>query len=230
MSALLTVDNLLRDRDAVLDRIDRGEALGSMVRALVPTIAVSAAVFGAALGLHRGGVQIAYAALKLPLVLLLTAAVCTPAFAAFSTVVLGRPDVRRDAATVLACLALGSLLMAATAPILVLLILLSASYHTVFLAAVGCGGLGGLAGLSIFLRALRRRPMEGRRFVTVALFSVFAMVGCQLSWTLRPYLLRPRTENVVFVRALEGSFLQAVAVSFDSARGLYHRAAAPLPR
>ncbi len=49
------------------------------------------------------------------------------------------------------------------------------------------------------------------------------------AWTLRPYLVRPRTPAAPFLRSVESSFLGAVATSFDSARGIYHRESAPLP-
>lgn len=227
-SGLILVDHLLRDRTAILERIEAGEDLGALARTFAITIVAAAAVTGATLGFHRGGLQILYAAIKLPLVLLLTAGVCTPAFHALGRVVHGRADLRRDAATVLASLALGSLLTAATAP-LVLLFMQVLGYHAIILLAVVCCGVGGLAGLLFFLRALHRRPAGGRRVVAATLLTLFAVVGCQLTWSLRPYLLRPRTPEVVFVRALDGSFLQAVSGSVDSARGVYHRRYAPLP-
>jgi hypothetical protein len=51
--------------------------------------------------------------------------------------------------------------------------------------------------------------------------GVFFAVGGQTSWILRPYLVRPRTEQVPFVRAREGSFADALLMSSRSARGIY---------
>ena len=225
---LSLVDALLRDRSAVLDRIESGEDLGALARAFAVTIVVAGGVTGATLGFHRGGIQIVYAAVKLPLVLLLTAGICTPAFTALGRVVEGRARLRRDAAVVLATLATRSLLTAATAPH-ILLAMSVAGYHALTLLAVACCGVGGLAGLGFFLRALGRRPPSGRGLVALTLLSVFAVVGCQMTWSLRPYLVRPRAPEVPFVRSVDGSFLQAVSGSLDSARGVYYRQAAPLP-
>jgi hypothetical protein len=58
---------------------------------------------------------------------------------------------------------------------------------------------------------------------------VFVVVGGQLSWALRPYLVRPRTEEVPFVREVEGGLLDAVSGAIRSARGIYLRTEAPLP-
>ena len=35
--------------------------------------------------------------------------------------------------------------------------------------------------------------------------GVFCMVGSQMAWTLRPYLVRPRTVSAPFVRGVEGT-------------------------
>src|SRR5262245_20251893 len=97
--ALREVDQLLRDRAAVLRRADEND-LGGLARAVLLTIGASGAVFGAAIGAYRGGVQILYAAMKLPLAILLTAAVCAPALTAVNAA-LDRPaSLRRDLALV----------------------------------------------------------------------------------------------------------------------------------
>jgi hypothetical protein len=59
---LTVVDQLLRDRAAVLERIRTGGDLLGFARAMLLTIAAGGAAFGAAIGSYRGGLQIAYAA------------------------------------------------------------------------------------------------------------------------------------------------------------------------
>lgn len=228
-TGLELIDALLRDRDAVLDRIERGEALGAFARTMVVAIALATAVVGATLGAYRGGVQILFAAVKLPLVVLLTAGLCTPAFTALEAAVRGRADLRRDLALVLATLALGALLLSATAPLMMLAMSLGVTYHGLILLTVGCSAAAGLGGLSLFARGQARRGGRGSGLVALCLLALFAVVGAQMSWTLRPYVVRPRTPEVPFVRAIEGSFLDSVRTSLDSFRGRYRRGAAPLP-
>lgn len=223
------VDGLLRDRSGLLDRIAAGADLATLARAMTLTIAISAAVFGATLGYYRGGLQILYAAVKLPLVVLLTAALATPAFSALSAAFAGRTDVRRDFALVLSSLALASLLIVATAPLVLLAEALHLSYHRVTLLVVACCAAGGVGGLTLFFAGLRRRELPSRALVAALLLGTFCAVGGQMAWTLRPYLVRPRSVSVPFVRGIEGGFLDAVYTSADSARGLYHRDAAPIP-
>ena len=55
------------------------------------------------------------------------------------------------------------------------------------------------------------------------------MVGAQLAWTLRPYLVRPRAPEAPFVRDIEGSLFEAFRETVQSAQGIYTRESAPLP-
>jgi hypothetical protein len=226
---LRTIDLLLRDTPALLARIRQGRDLAGLARASILTIAVCGAVFGAAMGAHRGGLQILYAALKLPAAMLLTTAVCAPALTALQAAFRRGSSMRQDLALVLGSLALTCLVLAAEAPVVLLAVQLHASYHTAILLVVACCTLAGLVGVSWFIRGLGLDPSPGRWIVAASLLAVFCVVGAQMSWTLRPFLLRPRTPDTPFLRSLEGSFVEAVITSTRSARGLYSRSHAPLP-
>jgi hypothetical protein len=219
--ALGTIDTLLRDRAATLARIERGESLADLVRTMLVTIAVSCAIFGAAVGMYRGGVQILYAAIKFPLVMLLTAAITAPCLTAFNAA-LDRPHaLRRDVALVMLALGFGSLLLVAQAPILMLAALLDCEYHKFILLTFGCAALAGLGSLVVLGRGVRGQSGRNARFTALALVGVLAVVGAQMAWTMRPYVVRPRTTEIPFVRHIEGSLIEAVMGSSRSARGIY---------
>ena len=223
------VDDLLRNHGRLLARIAAGEDLGGLARSLVLIIAVSAALFGAAMGAYRGGIQVLFAGIKLPAALLFTAALVTPAFAAMNAAARGRLDPRRDGAVMLTALAAASLLISGTAPLILLAGFWGVSYHDTVLLVVGSCGVGGLFGLGFFLRSVLRGAGLARLWVALGVGVVFAGVGSQMSWTLRPFLVRPRTVQAPFLRDLEGSFLDSVGTSVDSARGRFRREEAPLP-
>lgn len=217
------VDQLLRDRDAVLARIRDDIRLMDLARVMLITIAVASAVFGAALGTYRGGVQILYAAVKFPLLMLGTAAICAPSLSAFNAALERPSSLQKDLALVLASLALGSLVLVAQAPLVMLASSLAFDYHTLILLTFGCCSVAGLASLTMVSRGLRA-AFDGRhRSAVASLLLIFCVVGAQLAWTLRPYLVRPRTQEVPFVRALEGSLVESLAESLRSARGIYTR-------
>jgi hypothetical protein len=223
------VDALLRDHRRILDRIAADDRLTELARGLVVIILCCAALFGAAMGFYRGGIQMLFAAIKLPLAVLLTAALSVPAFMAMNAAAEGKAHPRQDATLVLLSLAGACLLISATAPIIVLAAFWEYAYHSTILLVVACCGVGGLYGLRIFVRGVQQRKTPARVLIGLALAMVFGAVGSQMSWTLRPFLVRPRTVQVPFIRGIEGSFMESVRMSTDSARGRYIREAAPLP-
>jgi len=226
---LHTIDQLLRDVPGVLQRIRDARDLATLARAMIVTIVAGAGIFGASMGAYRGGLQVLYAGLKLPLALLLTTAVCAPSLTALNAALGRQACIRRDLSLLLASLARTSLVLAAQAPMVLLAVRMGVSYHAIILLVVACCAAGAVVGLSLLLRGLRTSDAGPVLAVALALLTVFGFVGSQMSWTLRPFVLRPRTPEPTFVRSLEGSFFEAVVTSSMSARGVYWRSSAPLP-
>jgi hypothetical protein len=219
-TALDPVDTLARNPATALDQIDRQADPAALARGWVVTILVCAGAFGATLGFFRGAQQAVYAAVKLPLVILLTAAVLAPALTCLNAALRRPADLRKDLLLVLACLARASLVLSAEIPILWLGLSLDASYHTMVLAAVAACAVAGAAALWLLVRGLLRFR-RGAIVTAVLLVSAFMVVGAQMTWVLRPYLARPRDADPPFLRALDGSFVESVVTSADSARGIY---------
>ena len=158
-----------RPRAALLDELARDVDLGAKLVVTVSAMVAGAALYGAALGLWRGGAQIAYAAIKLPLVLIATATL-TMVFNWMAAVLLGL-RVRFAQVAVLSFLALGvaAVLLASLAPV-ALLFAVSApvpsleartTHNLLYLlhtAMVGGAGFAGMAVLWGTLRRLAGRP------------------------------------------------------------------------
>jgi hypothetical protein len=226
--ALGMIDLLLRDREAMLARIRRGDDLAAILRTMIATIAVTMAIVGATLGSYRGGVQIAYAAIKLPVVLLGTAALSAPALSAIGAALGRRSRLAADLALVMTALAFGSLLLVACTPLVMLGRSVDLAYHRMILAVVAMFAVAGAAALRMVCRGVALEAAPGWRTAVAGLCVVFSLVGGQLAWALRPYLVRPRTPDVPFVRDVEGSLFDSVTSATRSARGIYDRDAAPL--
>lgn len=223
-----TIDLLLRDRGRMLARIRTGDA-AAILRTMIATIAVAMAIVGAALGSYRGGEQIAYAAIKLPLVLLGTAALSAPALTAIG-LALGRPGrLVTDLAIVMTALAFGALLLCAGTPLIMLGRALALAYHDMILMTVAMFVVAGLASLQVVIRAVAAERARGTITAILGTCLVFVLVGGQLAWSLRPYLVRPRAPDVVFVREVEGGLVEAIVGAVQSARGHYYRDEAPVP-
>jgi hypothetical protein len=214
------LETMIRQPGEYGNRLACAQERPRTAKQLLLMILAGTAVFGAAIGSHHSGLQILYAAIKLPLVILLTAAVCTPVLTALN-VALARPaNLSHDLLVVLGALARASLILAALAPLPLIAALWGVGYHTMILLVVGCCGVAGILGLALLVRGLWREKRSAV-FTTLALLLVFSLAGTQMTWSLRPYVLRPCASDVVFLRGLEGSFADSVETSMDSAQGRY---------
>jgi hypothetical protein len=219
MSNANVLGRLLRAPSEIAEACREDRDSRTIVTTSLAAILVGAAVFGGVIGGFRGGIQIAYAAVKVPLAVFLTLAICAPAFHALAAG-LGRPwPLRSIIALALAAAGRSALVLLALSPALWLLYDVGVGYHSAALAASVAYAVAGLAALSVILRGLDGE--RGRWLTAFAFVSVFFAVGGQTSWILRPYLVRPRTVSVPFLRAREGGFADALVTSSRSARGIY---------
>ena len=226
MNLAVIFDELLRDRAALFARIEKGANLRELARSLIIITAASAAVFGAAIGAYRGGIQVVFASVKLPLILLLTAAICAPTWSALRAAVGAPASLKVDLVRVLGGLAMVGLVLAALAPFLLVGVVVEASYHSMAIILLTCAAVGGIVGVAVLIRSRKAVAMG---IPLLFFLSVFVLVGAQMSWTLRPHLVRPRSETTTFIRPLEGSLLESMSRSWSSMKGEYERDHAPLP-
>jgi hypothetical protein len=223
------LDALLRHPLRLIDGFATGAAGHGVARLLVGVVLAGGAAFGGAVGLFHGGWQIAAAAIKVPLVLLLTACVVAPTLTTLRRSLQGAGHWQRDLGLVLACLARAGLVQLALAPLLILgSAVTKQSYHESVLVVAGSFALSAAAALWLFARVLWRDAAGARLTLAGIFLTVFCLVLAQLAWAGRPYLVRPRDPDPPFLRAVEGSPWQALEGSLRSARGDYWREAAPL--
>lgn len=213
------VTSLLREPAEIAERCTEGEGLRELTGKALACAVVGAALFGGVLGCFRGGPQIAYSALKLPLALLTTLVVSVPAFFALTIGFGGRMRFRSMVALSLSAAARGALVLAACAPVLWLAVDRGLGYHAAVLLAACMYLVAGLAALDILVRGLGG---VWRSLITSAVCGVvfFAVLG-QTAWMLRPFLGRPAQQAVPFVRKREGGFTDSLMQSSKSARGIY---------
>ncbi len=192
-----------RPRAALLDELIREVDLARKLAATVAVMIAGAALYGAVLGLWRGGAQVLYAAIKLPLVLIVTAAL-TMVFNWMSAVLLGL-GVRFAQVAVLSFLALGvaALVLASLAPVAWLFAVSApvpslearGTHNLLYLLHTGMVAGAGFAGMAVLWRTLERLAGErraGGRRRAKRIFAVwvlsFALVGGEVAWALRPFV------------------------------------------
>jgi hypothetical protein len=188
------IADLLRRPGDVAARCSEPASQADIAKLDLVLIVLCGALFGAAIGTYRGGLQIAFSAVKIPAATLVTLALCGPGFAVLGTAFGRRWTLRQTLALALTAGARSSLVLFALTPVLWLMINLGTSYDTVRLFAVGAYGLAGLSGLLFLLRGIG--PSPGRAATIASFLSLFFLVGAQTAWLLRPYLGDPHDADV----------------------------------
>ena len=114
---LAYVDELLKKPALAARAVEAESDLTARTRTYVKVLIACTATFGAALGFHRGGAQILYAAVKLPLVTLVTLAVVAPLLHLLNRALERPANMARDVSALVAALARGALVLAAETPL-----------------------------------------------------------------------------------------------------------------
>ena len=210
---------LVRSPSAFVD--GAATASPAATRRLLATIALGGAVFGAVIGGFRGGAQIAYAAVKVPVFLLATLSLAVPAFMGIARAFEVRISLRELVSLSLGATARLALVLVGLAPVLWLLEGVS-SYHGMAVWVTAAMLVAGLSAVALLFSGLARRGTYGK-LAGVAMIAVYAVIGAQTSWMLRPFLVRPRTEHVPFLRHVEGDLFGSVRTSVRSMTGSFNK-------
>ena len=217
-SLLDTCAAVIRDPVA-LGRSDAHRALQEHGPILLVIAVVSAAIFGGVVGTYRGGLQLLYASLKLPLLWVVPVLVTLPAVRAFHRVCgIGVTYGQVALAVLLGC-ARSALLLAVASPALWLMFSVRIDYHWAVLGLCGSVLAAGITGLATVARIL---PGTGTgKFLSNALAGLaVGVVVAQSGWVLRPFVVRPRAE-VAFLRPVESNVFASTLASWRSAHGRY---------
>lgn len=206
MVDVMFLNRILRAPAEVAKQCRSDRDVASIARTAIITLALAATAFGAAVGSWKGGKQIAFAAMKLPIGVLGTLALAAPAFYVLAAV-FGRPwPLRPVLSLMLAAGARFSLVLLALTPPLWLTIDFGAPYDVIKLAATLAYGLAGLAGLEVIVRGLG--DGAGKRMTIFLFVGVFMLIGAQNAWVLRPYLGSSGDPDVaLFTREREGGLV-----------------------
>lgn len=216
MTFLTMAGEVLRDPRGVVERSTRREVLADTVPKLLLLTIGCAAVFGGVVGSYRGGLQVPFAAVKMPLVLLAPLLAAVPATGALYRVAGVDVDGTRLGVAGLVAVARTALVAAGMAPVLWLLYSVGVGYH---LAVVALAGMLVLAGIPGLLTVFRTMPGKAP-LAALAAMVVLGVSTAQVGWVLRPFVARP-TAEVTLLRPIEGDISGTLLRSTFAAGEIY---------
>src|SRR5438874_9551966 len=211
---------LLSDRERFFDEVVAGTALRAKLRYAAVTIVGLAGFFGLVAGAYSGPAQALSAAIKLPFLFFATFAVCFPAFFVVQVLVGSRLRLLQVVVLVFGALALTSVLLAAFVPITLFFLITGANYYFQHLLNITIAGVSGVFGMYALHEGLsvvcEQRGVYPRKALTImrAWALLFAFVGIQLAWSLRPFL-GDRNEPFQVFGTYQGNFYAAIVYAVN---------------
>ncbi|MEB3181752.1 MAG: actin-binding WH2 domain-containing protein [Nostocaceae cyanobacterium] len=215
---------LLRDTQVFLEEVRLGVRLNNKIISLLVCSSIFLAIYGAIIGAYHSWMQALSSAVKLPALYILTLLICLPTLF-FANVIFGsKRTFGQHFALVLTAIAVTSVLLFSFAPITLFFMLSTNNYQFLILLNVVIFGITGFMGVySLYkaMNAVMEQEDEGSKIRGKVLkfwLLLYAFVGSQLGWTLRPFFGTPDTVFVMF-REKEGNFYLSVIKSLGHILG-----------
>jgi hypothetical protein len=158
-NGLLIIERILRDRDSIWKQIGEERDLGRLIGQMLASSAIALGCYGAVLGASHSIGMSAISAVKLPLLFLMTLAICLPTLYLFNLVFGARLQVRQALALVMVTVTVTSVLSLAFAPIALFFRITAHSYQFYKMLNVAILALTAIVGLKFLtsgMQALNR--------------------------------------------------------------------------
>ncbi len=207
---------LLRDRSAFLEEIRSGVKLDTKNTALIICSSLFFAVYGAIIGSSHSLAQAASSAVKLPALYLITLIICFPTLYFFNVLFGSKKTFGQHFAMLLTAVSVISVLLFSFAPITLFFLISSSNYQFYKLLNVAVFSITGFIGIKFLYQGMRSMAKEDTEGVETRMsvlrfwLILYAFVGTQLAWTLRPFFGSPKAPFELF-RHLQGNFYLDIA-------------------
>ncbi len=225
MSSLTIIESILRDRQAFFREIREGQDLKDKIRAMLISSIAFLALYGAVLGSTHSLWQAMSSAFKLPALFLATLIVCAPTLYFFNLIFGSDQSLSQNIALMLTAITVTAVVLLSFAPIVLFFLLTSSNYQFFKLLNVGVFAVAGVIGVLFLVQGMRLVSASGTeganaRLMVVRLWIlVYAFVGSQVAWTLRPFIGAPSMKFELF-RQLGGNFYTNIFASLGEIFGI----------
>jgi len=226
MKDLAVIETILRNRYHFFIEIRDGIGLREKMRAMLISSVIFFALYGAVLGSTHSLWQALSSAVKLPVLFLATLVVCSPTLYFFNVLFGSNQSLTQNVALILTAITVTSVLLLSFTPVVVFFLLTTGGYQFFKLLNVAICAVSGWMGVSFLSQGMRIVSAAGkegggaRRNVVRFWTLLYAFVGSQMAWTLRPFIGAPSMKFELF-RQLGGNFYSNVLVSLGEVLGLF---------
>jgi hypothetical protein len=219
------VEKILRNRYEFFVEVREGVDLQAKMKAMLVSSVTFFALYGAVMGSTHSLWQTLSSAAKLPVLFLATLLICVPSLYFFSLLFGSNQSLRQSVTVILTAITVTAVLLLSGAPITLFFLLTAPSQYQFFkLLNVGIFAISGFMGVVFLYQGIKvvaGPKAEGagmRKMVLIMWMFVYAFVGSQMAWTLRPFIGAPGSRFELF-RQLGGNFYANIIRSIGEILG-----------
>lgn len=202
---------IMRDRLSFFEEVRTRRDLGAKLRSMVLSSLFYLALFGLVLGMSHSWMQALMSAVKLPMLFLVTLLICLPTLYFFNLLYGSQLTFQQTTTLMMAAVTItGALSLAFASISLFFWLTIGEQYTILILLNVGVLGISSWWGLSFLrqgMRHVQRHALNVRQGrILITWLVIYAFVGTQMAWALRPFFGVP-DEPFVVLRSDGGTFI-----------------------
>ena len=226
MKDLAVIETILRNRYHFFIEIRDGVRLNEKMRAMLISSILFLALYGAVLGSTHSLWQTLSSAFKLPVLFLATLVICSPTLYFFNILFGSNQSLTQNVILILTAITVTAVILLSFAPIVVFFLLTTSNYQFFKLMNVIIFAIASIVGVVFLSQGMRivssagKEGTRARRWVMWLWVLVYAFVGSQMAWTLRPFIGAPSMQFELF-RQLGGNFYTNVFASIGEILGFF---------
>ena len=216
---------VLQERDEHFEKITQESYPSNIISAQILIIAFFSFCYGLIMGSYNSWMQAISSGAKLTSLLFLTLIICFPSFYIVQLVLGSKVKIKQLAVMMLSGFLMTTTIMLAFAPIVLLFQLSGDNYNFLKFLHVGVFVFSGFFGMRAVLDALKNSFAEQGVYPQIGLsifrvwVIIFAFVGIQLAWNLRPFVGFKDMPYELFRKDTQGNFYSSMIKSLGEMMG-----------
>lgn len=219
------IEEILRNRHHFFIEIRDKKEIGPKIRGMALASIAFLIVYGAVLGASHSLLQSFSSAIKLPVLFFATLLITAPTLYFFHVLFGSSQNITQSVALILTGITVTSVILLALAPVTLFFLVTTGNYAFFKLLNVAIFAIAGIRGVAFLSEGLSivSNNTEGaarRRNIMRLWIVLYALVGTQMVWTLRPFVGAPTLEFELF-RDIGGNFYTNVMASIGEVLGFW---------
>jgi hypothetical protein len=225
MKNFAVIESILRNRLQFFTEVREGVGLPDKIRAMFISASLSWPSTARSWDRRTAWRRCSARAAKLPVLFLATMIICAPSLYFFNVLFGSKQSLSQNIALTLTAITVTGVLLLSFAPIVLFFLLTTSQYQFFKLLNVGVFVIAGVTGMVFLVQGMRivsadsAEGADARHWVLRLWILVYAFVGSQMAWTLRPYIGFPGAPFEL-IRQLGGNFYTDIFASIGEFLGL----------